>query len=150
MHRFVEEFNPEPADVAICASMSHIDHCNEIADKLEAAGLSCHLPDQVEFRDWSQKNDQEIADLKGELVRRHFANIAVSSCVLVVNDEKNKQENYIGANTFMEMTAAFIQNKPIYTLNPLPDSSNRDELLTMRPIVLNGDIEKLINDMKEN
>lgn len=143
MNRFLEEFNPEPTNIAVCGSMSHRDQFVRAINRLRDSGYSVSTPEMDEYLDWSQFTDEDIIREKGRLVRRHFANIALADAVLVCNYEKNGIEGYVGANTLMEMTAAFTFEKPIYLLNPIPDQNGREEILAMEPIVLNGDLSKI-------
>ncbi len=62
---------------------------------------------------------------------------------MVCNYPKNDIDGYIGANTLIEMGLAFYLEKPIYLLNPIPEISYKEEILGMKPIVLNGDLEKI-------
>lgn len=143
MNRFVEEFQPERTDIAICGSMSHKGLWVPIIERLRESGLSVSTPELSEARDWSTFTDEEIVDEKGRLIRRHFANIATASAVLIANFEKNGTPNYIGSNTFLEMCAGFIYEKPIYLLNPVPRQDNYEEILALEPIVLSGDLSQL-------
>ena len=60
------------------------------------------------------------------------------------NFTKNGIDNYIGANTFLEMGFAYYIEKPIYALNPLPDYKYiNDELLNFDVKVINGDLSKI-------
>jgi hypothetical protein len=66
------------------------------------------------------------------------------STILVVNLTKGDTKNYIGANTFLELGFAHYLGKRIYLLNPIPDQPYiLDEVLTIDPIVLDGDIQDL-------
>ena len=143
MNRFVKEFRPEPTDVALCGSMSHMSQWLKVVDELRARGLTVSTPELTERIDWSVMSDEETIVQKGRLVRRHLANIATASAVLVANYEKNGIDGYIGSNTFLEMGAGFISDKPIYLLNPVPHQDNREEILALEPIVIHGDLSKV-------
>jgi hypothetical protein len=61
-----------------------------------------------------------------------------------VNITKKDIENYVGANTFLEIGFAHYIEKKIYFLNPIPNQLYIiDELQTIEPIILNGDLGKL-------
>lgn len=143
MNRFVEEFKPQRTNIAICGSMAHKDLWLPIIDQLRTNGLTVSTPELSEARDWSKFTDDRILLEKGALIRRHFANIATADAVLIANFEKNGIENYVGSNTFLEMCAGFIYDKPIYLLNPVPKQDNYEEILALEPIVLNGDLSQL-------
>lgn len=149
MDRFVEEFHPESSDVTVCGSMTHKNEWLQVVDRLRAEGLIVATPDLSESTDWSSLADTQIIERKGWLVRRHLANIAASRAVLICNYEKNGIANYIGSNSFLEMGAAFVYNKPLYVLNGIPNHNNREEILALDPIVLNGTIDDFIKEVKQ-
>lgn len=78
-----------------------------------------------------------------DLIRAHFNKIQAGEAILVVNIERNNVIGYIGGNSFLEIGFAFVLNKPIYLLYPIPECSYRDEIEAMRPIILAGDITKI-------
>ena len=61
----------------------------------------------------------------------------------ILNFDKNKQQNYIGGATFLEIYKAWEMNKEIFLYNPIPENIFRDELTGMNPKVLNGDLTKI-------
>lgn len=143
MSRFTDEFNPAPTDIAICGSMSHKGVWLPIIRELEFMGYSVATPDLSETRDWSSFSDADIVREKGRLIRRHIANIERAKAVLIANFDKNDIENYIGSNTFLEMGAGFIFEKPIYLYNPVPKQSNYEEIMALEPMVIDGDLSKI-------
>ena len=144
MNRFIAEFHPEPTDIAICGSMSHMQQWLTVIDELRSAGLSVSTPELSERIDWSSMSDKDTVIQKGRLIRRHIANIVNAKAVLIANYEKNGIENYIGSNSFLEMGAGYMFEKPIYLLNPVPYQDNREEILALEPIVINGDLSKIV------
>ncbi len=70
--------------------------------------------------------------------------------MLVINEEKHGQPNYIGPNVLMEMAVAFYLHKPIYILNGIPAQSPLlDEIMGLEPTSLDGDISLLPNLLEE-
>lgn len=145
-NRFIEEFGPEPSDIVICGSMSHKDKWLEVAEELRNLGYIVATPDISEKDGWSEMTQNQIADQKGYLIRQHLAKISASKAILVYNDMKNGVEDYIGGSTFMEMSAAFVLDKPIFLYSPIPDMTYRDEMVALGPIVLGGDLSKITID----
>lgn len=145
-NRFVTEFDPAPADITICASMSHKDKWLKIADQLRDLGYTVATPDISEKDDWSTMTPQQIADQKGYLIRQHFAKISASRAILVCGGTKNGVKDYIGGNTFMEMTFAFAYDKPIFIYDDIPEMSYSDEIIALNPTVLQGDLDRLALD----
>lgn len=126
--------------ISICASISFLEQVKELKQKLEAIGITdVKIPVDT-------KEAQDNPDLKREqnLIKRHYNKILDSDAILVANYEKNSKENYIGANTFLEMGFAHVNNKQIFLLNDTPSSSNFiDEIRAMSSIPLQGDITKI-------
>jgi hypothetical protein len=80
---------------------------------------------------------------ENDLIRDYFDKIKNADAILVVNVDKKGISNYIGGNSFLEMGFAHILNKPIFILNEIPEMIYTDEILAMRPVVLNGDLLKI-------
>ncbi len=142
-NRFLEEFGSELSDIVICASISHKDKWLKVADDLRGLGYSVETPDISEKDDWSKMAQEQIADQQAYLIRQHLAKISASKAILVYNDFKNGVEHYVGGSTFMEMSAAFVLDKPIFLYNPIPDMPYSDEIVALKPRVLNGDLTKI-------
>ena len=89
----------------------------------------------------------EHAQLKKEndyIMWYHDA-IVGSDAVLVMNFEKREIANYVGGNTLMEIGFAYVNHKKIYLVNPIPtEVSYKDEIIAMDPVVINGDLSKII------
>jgi len=131
-------------DVVISGSMSFKDDWLKVANQLTAKNIkvTCPLLNESNIN-WGLASDDEIAEKKNELNREHIEKIKNSSALLVFNGKKNGIDGYVGANTFMEMAIAFALEIPIYIYNPLPVQPNRDELLGLKPIVINSDLSKI-------
>lgn len=90
--------------------------------------------------------DGEHAEVKidRDYHRYNFRNIKASDAVLVVNEPKHGQENYIGGNTLMEMGQAYVLDKKIFILHNLPkDAPYLDEIKSLEPVCLKGDLSKI-------
>jgi hypothetical protein len=66
--------------------------------------------------------------------------------ILVANEPKHGDRNYIGANAFAEIAIAFNAQKAIYLLNDIP-AAFEDELSAWGAIPLKGDLSILTADM---
>lgn len=135
--------------IAICASMSAVSKMMEVKDKLESQNHKVVLPHNAELYFngslVTESSKESTANkIKDNLLKRYFGIIKDSDAVLVVNTDKNGVKNYIGSNTFLEMGFAYILNKKIYLLNEIPDLAAKDEIEAMQPIILNGDLDKII------
>lgn len=83
------------------------------------------------------------AKFKAKMFKQSETTIKNMDAVLVLNFEKNGQENYIGGATFLEVYDAFRMNKKIYFINPIPNNMLKDELIGFSPIIINGDLTKI-------
>ena len=132
--------------ITICGSIKFHDDMLDIQKKLEAKGHTILMPVKADGVDyWAADNTARVKAKKElELISEHFKKIEKSDAILVVNITKREIENYVGANTFLEIGFAHYIDKKIYFLNPIPDQPYiLDELQTIEPIVLHGDLEKL-------
>lgn len=150
-NRFVDEFNPGPADVAIGGSMAHKDQWNLVAEVLREAGFSVHTPAVEEGVDWSSFTEGEAVAKKRYYIDRHLANISASRVTLACNYEKNDEPGYVGANVLMEMTAAYIYGKQTFILQrPDTDLNSKSlEINALGAILLEGGVEELIQILRK-
>jgi hypothetical protein len=61
----------------------------------------------------------------------------------VLNFAKDRQENYIGGATFLEIYDAFKLDKKIFLYNDIPTGILYDELCGFSPIIIHGDLDKV-------
>lgn len=131
--------------ICICCSLKFGDEVREITAQLEKMGYEVLLPNGVINRLIEQDDfDPVQAKIDTDSNHKHVDKIREADAILVCNYPKNGIENYIGANSFAEMFAAYYFNKPIYTLFSLPDMPYiNDEINSFGVKVLNGDIAGL-------
>lgn len=119
--------------IVLCGSMKVKNKILEVKSILEGKGFNVLIP--VECMEGLPKS---VAS------RKHMERIIDSenAYVLVVNDNANGIDNYIGPNTFAEIAFAFFYNKKIFLLNDyyLPYV---DELNGWGVIPLNGNIDDI-------
>jgi len=133
--------------ITLCGSIKFFDDMNETRGQLEELGHEVFMPVKADGVDyWSEDNSGRVeAKKKFNFISKHFDKIEKSDAILVVNITKGDIENYIGANTFLEIGYAHHHNKKIYFLNDIPDQKYiEDEIITVEPIVINGDVTKII------
>ena len=133
--------------ICICCSLSFTDKVKIVAQNLEKMGYDVLLPNGV-LVDAIHKPDFDPVAAKHDngydAMREHFDKIKKADVILVCNYTKNDVENYIGANTFLEMGFAYYLGKPIFVLNPLPDYKYvNDELLSFGVNLINGDLSRI-------
>ena len=145
--------------ITICGSIAFLPEMKNIQSQLEKLNHTVYIP-EIKLKDESgspvtleefyvlrnldeNKNDSNswIWDRKNDAILEHFNKIKNSDSILVLNYKKNKIENYIGANTFLEMGIALHLNKQIYLLNNIPNQSNKEELLGLKPILINNNLK---------
>lgn len=132
--------------ITLCGSIKFFDQMVELQKQLEAAGHTVFMPVKADGVDyWAEDNSSRVAAKKGlGLMKKHYQKIEKSDAILVANLTKGDIENYIGANTFLEIGFAHYIDKKIYLLNPAPNQPYiRDEIETVEPTVLNGDVANL-------
>ncbi len=140
--------------IAICGSLSFSKEMREMKEKLTRLGFDVQVPfgavkilkgelSQAEI-DRSKEDDTfyKVA-IKNDSIRQWHDVIKECDAILVLNFDKKGVRNYIGGNAFLEIGFAHVMDKKIYLLNPIPEVSYKDEILTMQPIVLNGDLSKI-------
>jgi predicted RNA-binding protein with PUA domain len=134
--------------IVICCSISAAKKVMEIASILEKQGHELVVPrDLDKYADgtFEMENSYDSTQnkIEGDLIRAYFEEIRNCDVVLAVNEDKNGIKNYIGGNTFLELGFAHVLDKEIYLLNEVPDVSYQDEIIAMKPVVLNGDLKKI-------
>lgn len=151
--------NPINMKITLCGSITFIDEMVVLKKELEKLGHEAHTP-VLEFqnekgnsfsakefqtlRKSDEKQDDWVWRRKKEAMQGHFDEVVWSDAILVLNEEKNGIPGYIGANTLLEMGLALYLKKPIYLLNPIPEISYKEEILGMWPVVIDGDLKKIV------
>ena len=143
--------------ITICGSIAFFDEMMAVKNDLEKMGHEVKLPpteipneqgEMIPIKEYYRLRKETISeagwiwDRKEWAMRTHFDKVAWADVVLIANYTKNEIENYIGGNTFLEMGVAFYLKKPIYLLNPIPETSIKEEVLGMKVVVINNDFSK--------
>lgn len=144
--------------ITICGSIAFYDEMLAVKNKLEQLGHEVKLPpfeiknengQMIPIKEYYAARKAEQGDTgwiwerKAEAMRWHFQKVEWCDAVLILNYDKNNISNYVGANTLLEMGLAFHLNKKIFLFNPIPDMNYKEEILGMKPIVLNQDLNKI-------
>ncbi len=144
--------------ITICGSIAFQDEVLSVKEKLEKLGHEVEIwrlklrdekgqlisaKEYYKIRRTADENEKWVWDRKAEVVLEHFEKVARSDAILVANYDKNDVKGYIGGNTLMEMGLAFFLKKKIYLLNQIPELSYKEEILGVRPVILNGDLSKI-------
>jgi len=143
--------------ITICGSIEFADKLIELSDKLEKMGHKTELPHAVlkiknkemSLEDFKNRKEQDGGDYKMrqesnvDFIKRYYNLIKESDAILVVNVNKKGIKNYIGGNTFLEIGFAYVLDKKIFLLNPIPEVSYKDEVISCNPIVIKKDLDKI-------
>lgn len=147
--------------IAICGSLAFAYEMKELAEKLVGLGFEVHSPvtamkiidgeitlDEIMREKESGKFSQR--SIQSDAIRRYHRIIKDADCALVANFEKNGIKGYIGGNAFLEMGFAHVLEKPIYLLHQVPDMPYKDEIIAMKPIVIEGDLTRIKQVVESN
>jgi nucleoside 2-deoxyribosyltransferase len=135
--------------IIICGSMKVCRKMIEARDELERIGHKVLLPRHTE--EYAKMNTSDHVHnesvknkINYDLIRYYYNEIKNSDAVLVINEDLNEIKGYIGGNTFLEMGFAHVLNKKIFLLNPIPEMGYEDEIVAMKPVILEGDLNRII------
>ena len=144
--------------ITICGSIAFFKEMQEMKIKLESLGHEVKLPpselkddngkdipatEYYKLRKSSTDDESWIWDRKEEAMKMHFDKIVWSDAILVLNYDKNNIKDYVGANTFLEMGLAMHLKKKIYLLSSVPKISCKEEILGMKPIIINNNLNEI-------
>ncbi len=130
--------------IVICGSMSFYDQMVLAHDSLLKNMIPSVLPADDEDMALKLSNHQ-FESYKRKVSFRYLEKIRdfKTWCVLVINPKKHGIINYIGPNTFAEISVSFSNRKKVYLMYGIP-SVYEDELQAWRATSLNGILDKLI------
>ncbi len=133
--------------IALCASMAFAKKMLDIKRQLEAFGHDVIIQhDIMDFATGQIAEEDKWRKLQTDPIKGYFEKIKQADAILVINEEKRGIQNYIGGNTLMEMGFAYVLNKRIYLLNQVPHLSYTDEIIAMKPIILEGNLKRIIEN----
>lgn len=121
--------------------------------KIVVSGNAYILPDIMEVQEKLEAQEHEVTPVfkyldqleeknekKKEKYRlSFFEKLKKSDALLIVNTyEKDGRKNYISGSSFLEMGFAHALGKKLFILQGVPEVSFKDEIMAMRPVILNG------------
>jgi len=136
--------------ITICGSIKFAKDLVKIYYQLEKLGYQPMMHKQM--FGLADGTAEQLVDVKNnvethEIKRKYdyikwWHNCIISGdAILVCNFDKKGVKNYVGGNTLMEIGFAYVSNKKIFLLNPIPeDVSYADEIKAMNPVILNGNL----------
>ncbi|KKP94805.1 MAG: hypothetical protein UR99_C0036G0003 [Candidatus Moranbacteria bacterium GW2011_GWD2_36_12] len=126
--------------IAISGNVYMLPDIMEVQEELELMGHE--VVPTFEFLDQLSENDEEK---KRENRASFFEKLKNSDGLLVLNkSQKDKKEDYISGSSFLEMGFAHALGKKIYLLQGIPEVTYKDEIMAMNPVVLNGNLDKIM------
>jgi len=130
--------------IAICSSMAFAKEMLNAKKELEKLEhIVCIQEDVYSHASGGIKQEDKWRKIQIDPFKTYYKKIKKSDAVLVINMRKNSVNNYIGGNTLIEMAFAYVLDKKIYLLNPVPKLSYSDEIEAMKPVILYGDLTKI-------
>lgn len=141
--------------IAICGSLDFTYEIKKLADELQKMNFEVHIPissdkilkGEVSLEEIKKaKKNGTFSDraIKYDSIRAYWNIINNCDCILVANYSKKRIKNYIGGNSFLEMGFAHVLRKKIFLLNDIPKMIYIDEIKAMQPIILKGDLSKVM------
>ena len=135
--------------IGIIGSMQYTEKMLETRDELKKLGHDAFVTnlaapfvgktdDEKERIKIDQKNNQDA-------IREFWRLMQGADAVLVLNLDKHGIKNYIGGNTLMEIGFAHVLNQKIFLYNSIPEIPYyKSEIEAVQPIIINGDLEKIV------
>ena len=141
--------------IFIICSKRFYENIPNIKKKLEQKNIQVFLPNcyddpKTEERMWNLGREKH-QEFKAQMYKQSEEIIKNMDAVLVLNFDKITDEtiekNYIGGATFLEIYDAFRLNKKIYLYNDIPEGILYDAIQGFAPIIINGDLSKIKEDL---
>ena len=134
--------------IFICCSKYLYSKIPPIKDFLEERGHQVTLPNSYEDPMAEEKMKQQgikiHAEWKGNMIKLQKEKIMNNEAIIVLNMEKNGGKDYIGGATFLEMFKAWELNKKIFLYGDIPEGILKDEINAFSPILLKGDLTRIV------
>lgn len=136
--------------IVVCGSMTFAKEMAAAEKKLVEHGHEVVLPrftrEYAEMKTLDQiHSESAVNKIKYGFIRYYWEEIKKGDAILVLNSERHGVPNYIGGNSLLEMGFAHVLSKKIFLLNPIPEMGYKDEIIAMQPIILDGDLSKIIS-----
>lgn len=132
--------------ILLICSKAFYNKLPEYKKELEEFGHEIYMPNCYDAPETEAKyrGTPEHHIFKAKMFKKSEETIKKMDAVLVLNFNKNGQENYIGGATFLEIYDAFRMNKKIYFVNEIPNNMLKDELIGFNPMIIGKDLSKII------
>lgn len=132
--------------ILLHASLDLKELITNAARVLAAAGAEVLLPDLERYqyiRDIEGK-EEEFNAIKNRLSRQNAALVQAADIVYILNETHRGIDNYVGGNSFFEMSIAFFLDRPIWLMKPIPEGMPyTEEIKSFNPTIV-GQPEEVI------
>ena len=141
--------------ILIICSKRFYGNIPNIKNNLEQKDIQVFLPNcyddpKTEERMWNLGREKH-QEFKAQMYKQSEETIKNMDAVLVLNFDKitdaKTEKNYIGGATFLEIYDSFRLNKKIYLYNDIPEGMLYDEIQGFAPIIINGYLLKIKEDL---
>jgi len=133
----------------ICGSMHFAKEMLRAKEILEKIGYEVMVPSDVNECLLNPELNMDLEYCRtADIDKKDFDQVAKSDGIVVLNYERNNIRGYVGGATLMEIGLARYLNKKIFLLNNPPEEKDLRyalEIKVVRPIVLNGDLNNMLN-----
>lgn len=132
--------------ITLSGSVAFADRMVALYNNLKELGHEPMMHEEMFTIARGESSDDGGAEAKKaqDLIRWWHDCIKSGDALLVCNFDKKGIKNYIGANTFLEIGFAHVNNKKIFLLNPMPEGLPYiDELDAMVEHSIDGDLNKI-------
>lgn len=130
-----------------------------VVNRLKQLGYEVVLPNyfddpMIEEKIKNDMTKEEHVEFCRESFKTSKEKVKNTDITLVLNLDKEKDgevyKNYIGGATFLEIYDSYKEEHPIFLYNDIPEGMLYDEIEGMNPIILNGDLFKIIEYDKKD
>jgi hypothetical protein len=130
--------------IAICSSMAFAKEIIQTKKELEKLGHKVTIPANTEMHTEGKiKDENKWEKVYWEVFKGYFKVIKKNDAILVLNHDKNGIKGYIGGNSLIEMSFAYVLDKKIFLLKEIPKLNYTEEIKAMKPVLINNNLKKI-------
>ena len=133
--------------IFVAGSMQFAKEILEVSGKLGEWGHEvAFAPDTYDCVKDPSLNENEEHCFNIDIMRACMDEQEKCDAILVMNNDKGGQRGYLGAHVLIELGLAYYLKQKIFLLHSIPSKEevrHAVEVMHMKPIILEGDLEKL-------
>jgi nucleoside 2-deoxyribosyltransferase len=138
------------SSLIICGSMKFYDVMKSVKQELAEIGIAAVIPENE--TDLPQNiTEEEFNKFKRKVSQSYLKKIRIAGtfAILVINERKNDIDNYIGANTLVEIAMAFTWGRKIFIYNDVYHPY-ADELVAWKCVPIKKNLRVIHTYFNEN